>query len=66
MKKVIIFEEEEFSALRRAIVEIIIEQSKKGYGVKFTSRDSDADEQELEDMVMRGHLVFCIDHVWPA
>lgn len=68
MKKVIMFDEDEFSTLRFAIVESIIENSKKGYGVRFTSRDSDDIEEgnELEDMAMRGHLMLCIDHVWPV
>lgn len=66
MKKVIVFEEAEFEALRRAVIDAIIEHSKRGYGVKFISRDREAGGEELEDMAMRGHLVFCLNRVWPA
>lgn len=66
MKKVIVFEEAEFEALRKAVIESIIEHSREGWGVKFISRDRDAGGQELEDMAMRGHLIFCMNRVWPS
>jgi len=65
MQKAIIFDQEEFKNLRRAIINSIIETSKKAWGVKFVSRDRDALEGELEDMAMYGHLMMCIDEVWP-
>ncbi len=63
MKKVKVFDEEEFKALRFAIIEEIVTESKSGHGIKFISRETD---EEYEDMATRGHLIFCIDRVWPT
>ena len=61
MKKVCVFQEDELKQLRLDIIEAIIAGSKKGYGVKFISRDSGDFEQAV-----REHLIFCIDRVWPG
>lgn len=62
MKKVCVFQEDELNQLKFDIIEAIVKESKKDYGVKFIGRDGG---EEMEGMAIRGHLIFCIDRVWP-
>jgi hypothetical protein len=60
MRKVIIFDEEEYRNLRWKIVQSILLYSKKSYGFKMVSRDT---KKELEDDAVRGMLLSTIDKI---
>ena len=62
IKKVYIIDEAEFKKLRFDIIESIVSEAKKNYGCKFISHDTG---EELEDMAVKGLLIFAIDMVWP-
>lgn len=54
MRKVIIFDEEEYRNLRWKIVQSILLYSKKSYGFKMISRETG---EELEDDAIVGSLL---------
>lgn len=60
MKKVVIFNEEEYRNLRWEIAQSILSFSKKSYGFKMVSRDTD---EELEDAAIVGSLLSPIEKV---
>lgn len=60
MRKVIIFDEEEYRNLRWKIVQSILLYSKKSYGFKMISRETD---EELEDNAVEGSLLSPIDKI---
>lgn len=62
MQRAIIIPEKEFENLKRDIVKEIHEFSKKGYGFKMMSRESD--REIVDDMQVLGTLLPPIDRVF--
>ena len=60
MKKIIVYDEEEFIDLPFNIIKKILVVSKKSFGVKFISRET---ETEVSDLTMIGFLSIHIKNV---